>query len=76
MARIGRRTALQPINRRLQLKGRVDEKSGTGMKIPKSLLVEPEKNAVYGSFAIDLSVFAFAYSTNFGQPLILAYYGV
>ena len=46
------------------------------MKIPKSLLVEPEKNAVYGSFAVAVSVFAFAYSTIFGQLLILAYYAV
>ncbi|UVK39174.1 O-antigen ligase family protein [Mesorhizobium sp. AR10] len=46
------------------------------MKIPKSLLVEPEKSAVYGSFAVAVSVFAFAYSTNFGPILILAYYAV
>lgn len=46
------------------------------MKIPKSLLVEPEKNAVYGSFAVAVSVIAFAYSSNFGQILILAYYAV
>ncbi|MEP6564750.1 MAG: O-antigen ligase [Mesorhizobium sp.] len=46
------------------------------MKIPKSLLVEPEKNAVYGSFAVAVSVFAFAYSTVFGQILVLAYYAV
>jgi exopolysaccharide production protein ExoQ len=54
----------------------MDEKSDTDMKIPKSLLVEPEKNAVYGTFAVAISVFAFAYSTNFGKILILAYYAV
>ena len=65
-----------PIGARARLKGCVDEKSDTDMKIPKSLLVEPEKNAVYGSFAVAVSVFAFAYSTNFGPILILAYYAV
>jgi exopolysaccharide production protein ExoQ len=54
----------------------VDEKSDTDMKIPKSLLVEPEKSQAYGSFAVAVSVFAFAYSTIFGQILILAYYAV
>ena len=46
------------------------------MKIPKSLLIEPDRNAVYGVFAVAISVFAFAYSSNFGQVLILAYYAV
>ncbi|TIU62386.1 MAG: O-antigen ligase family protein, partial [Mesorhizobium sp.] len=46
------------------------------MKIPKSLLIDPERNAVYGTFAVAISVFAFAYSTNFGKVLILAYYAV
>jgi exopolysaccharide production protein ExoQ len=54
----------------------MDEKSGTGMKIPKSLLVDPERSTVYGSFAVAVSVFAFAYSTIFGQILVLAYYAV
>jgi exopolysaccharide production protein ExoQ len=54
----------------------MDEKSGTDMKIPKSLLIDPEKSAVYGSFAVAVSVLAFAYSTNFGKVLILAYYAV
>ena len=39
------------------------------MKIPKSLLVEPDRNHVYGCFAVAISVFAFAYSSNFGQVL-------
>ncbi|MFK0686995.1 O-antigen ligase family protein [Mesorhizobium sp. IMUNJ 23033] len=46
------------------------------MKIPKSLLIDPEKSVVYGTFAVAVSIFAFAYSTNFGQVLILAYYAV
>ncbi|RVD51492.1 O-antigen ligase family protein, partial [Mesorhizobium sp. M8A.F.Ca.ET.023.02.2.1] len=46
------------------------------MKIPKSLLVDPEKNSVYGSFAVAVSIWAFSYSVIFGQVLILAYYVV
>lgn len=46
------------------------------MKIPKSLLVDPEKNSVYGSFAVAVSIWAFSYSVIFGQVLILAYYAV
>ncbi|MBZ9854863.1 O-antigen ligase family protein [Mesorhizobium sp. CA13] len=46
------------------------------MKIPKSLLIDPERNSVYGSFAVAVSVWAFSYSVIFGQVLILAYYAV
>ncbi|RUV72315.1 MAG: O-antigen ligase family protein [Mesorhizobium sp.] len=46
------------------------------MKIPKSLLIDPEKNTVYGSFAVAISIWAFSYSAVFGQILILAYYAV
>lgn len=46
------------------------------MKIPKSLLVDPENNSVYGSFAVAVSIWAFSYSVIFGQVLILAYYAV
>jgi exopolysaccharide production protein ExoQ len=46
------------------------------MKIPKSLLVDPEKNTVYGTFAVAVSIWAFSYSSVFGQVLILAYYAV
>ena len=46
------------------------------MKIPKSLLVDPEKNSVYGSFAVAVSIWAFSYSVIFGQVMILAYYAV
>ncbi|TRC95872.1 O-antigen ligase family protein [Mesorhizobium sp. WSM4303] len=44
------------------------------MKIPKSILIDPEGNKAYAAFAVAVSVFAFAYSTNFGKILILAYY--
>jgi exopolysaccharide production protein ExoQ len=46
------------------------------MKIPKSILVDPAKNSVYGSFAVAVSVWTFSYSVLFGQLLILAYYAV
>jgi exopolysaccharide production protein ExoQ len=46
------------------------------MKIPKSLLVDPEKNSVYGAFAVAVSIWAFSYSFIFGQALILVYYAV
>jgi exopolysaccharide production protein ExoQ len=46
------------------------------MKIPKSLLIDPEKNSVYGAFAVAVSIWAFSYSVIFGQVLILAYYAV
>ncbi|RWF72377.1 MAG: O-antigen ligase family protein [Mesorhizobium sp.] len=46
------------------------------MKIPKSLLVDPEKSTVYGTFAVAISIWAFSYSYLFGQILILAYYAV
>ncbi len=45
------------------------------MKIPKSILIDPEEQVPsMRAFAVAVSVFAFAYSTNFGQILILAYY--
>ncbi|AZO10070.1 MULTISPECIES: O-antigen ligase [unclassified Mesorhizobium] len=46
------------------------------MKIPKSILIDPDANKAYAAFAVAVSVFAFAYSSNFGQILILAYYAV
>ncbi|MER9298932.1 O-antigen ligase family protein [Mesorhizobium sp. M0621] len=46
------------------------------MKIPKSLLIDPERNSVYGAFAVAVSIWAFSYSVIFGQVLILAYYAV
>jgi exopolysaccharide production protein ExoQ len=50
--------------------------SATEMKIPKSLLVDPEKSTVYGTFAVAISIWAFSYSSVFGPILILAYYAV
>jgi exopolysaccharide production protein ExoQ len=46
------------------------------MKIPKSILIDPDRNQAYGAFAVAVSMIAFAYSPNFGQVLILAYYAV
>jgi len=46
------------------------------MKIPKSILIDPDRNETYGIFAVAVSMLAFAYSPNFGQILILAYYAV
>ncbi|QPC89334.1 O-antigen ligase [Mesorhizobium sp. INR15] len=46
------------------------------MKIPKALLIDPERNTVYGGFAVAVSIWAFSYSVVFGQVLILAYYAV
>ena len=46
------------------------------MKIPKSILIDPDRNETYGTFAVAVSMIAFAYSPNFGQILILAYYAV
>ncbi|MCL6707780.1 O-antigen ligase family protein [Pseudomonas sp. R2.Fl] len=46
------------------------------MRIAKSLLVEPEKNELYGIIAVALSFFVLAYSSRFGQISILAYYGL
>ncbi|NKN37274.1 O-antigen ligase family protein [Agrobacterium sp. a22-2] len=46
------------------------------MRIAKSSLIEPGENQLYGTIAIALSVFIFAYSTRFGQVSILAYYGL
>lgn len=57
----------------IELDGR---ESATEMKIPKSLLVDPEKNTAYGAFAVAISIWAFSYSSVFGQILILAYYAV
>jgi exopolysaccharide production protein ExoQ len=46
------------------------------MKIAKASLTEPDQNALYGTVAVALSFFVFAYSSRFGQISILAYYGV
>ncbi|TGV50734.1 O-antigen ligase family protein, partial [bacterium M00.F.Ca.ET.141.01.1.1] len=46
------------------------------MMIPKSILIDPDRNETYGTFAVAVSTIAFACSPNFGQILILAYYAV
>lgn len=46
------------------------------MRIAKSLLVQPGKNIWYGTLAVALSVFVFAYSTLFGFLSILFFYAL
>jgi exopolysaccharide production protein ExoQ len=46
------------------------------MKLAKPLFIDPDRNALYGTIAVALSLFVFAYSSRFGQVSILAYYGV
>lgn len=46
------------------------------MRIAKSSLIRPGENALYGTVAVALSMFVFAYSARFGQVSILFYYGL
>jgi exopolysaccharide production protein ExoQ len=46
------------------------------MKIPKAILVSPDRSFGYGLFAVAISFFVFAYSTRLGQLPILAYYAL
>lgn len=46
------------------------------MRIAKSALIDPDRNGLYGTAAVALSFFIFAYSSKFGQVSILAYYAV
>jgi exopolysaccharide production protein ExoQ len=46
------------------------------MRIAKSALIDPDRNGLYGTAAVALSFFVFAYSSKFGQVSILAYYAV
>ncbi|WP_284757093.1 O-antigen ligase [Agrobacterium sp. fls2-241-TYG-188a] len=46
------------------------------MRIAKSALIDPNKNGLYGTAAVALSFFVFAYSSKFGQVSILAYYAM
>lgn len=46
------------------------------MRIPKDIFIEPGTNWLYGTVAMSLSVFVFAYSTRYGQPAILLYYAL
>ncbi|SSC70991.1 unnamed protein product [Ciceribacter sp. T2.26MG-112.2] len=46
------------------------------MRIAKSSLIEQGRNRAYGTAAVALSLFVFAYSARFGQVSILAYYAL
>jgi exopolysaccharide production protein ExoQ len=46
------------------------------MRISKASLVRSGTNEVYGTCAVALSLFVFAYSARFGQVSILFYYGL
>jgi exopolysaccharide production protein ExoQ len=46
------------------------------MRIAKSRFVSPDHNFWFGTFAVAISMFVFAYSSRFGQISILAYYGL
>lgn len=46
------------------------------MRIAKSALIDPDKNGLYGTAAIALSFFVFAYSSKFGMVSVLVYYGM
>ncbi|MDI7862052.1 O-antigen ligase family protein [Rhizobiaceae bacterium n13] len=46
------------------------------MLIRKTSLIQPGESQLYGTVAIALSFFVFAYSARFGQVSILAYYGL
>lgn len=46
------------------------------MRIAKSVLVRPGSNTTYGTVAVALSFFVFAYSSRFGQASILLYYAL
>lgn len=46
------------------------------MKIAKAVLIDPDRNLAYGTAAIALSIFIFAYSILFGKIPILIYYAV
>ncbi|KRB61946.1 exopolysaccharide biosynthesis protein [Rhizobium sp. Root708] len=46
------------------------------MRIAKSALIQPGRNAAYAIPAVALSLFCFAYSIRFGQAAILLYYAL
>lgn len=46
------------------------------MRIAKSALIDPDRNGLYGTAAVALSFFVFAYSSKFGMVSVLAYYAV
>lgn len=46
------------------------------MRISKASLVSPGSNQAYGTLALAISFFVFAYSSRFGQASILVYYAL
>ena len=44
------------------------------MRIPKALILDPERNAVFAITAVAISLFVFAYSTIYGKVAVLAFY--
>jgi exopolysaccharide production protein ExoQ len=46
------------------------------MRIAKAILIDPDRNLLYGMAALTVSLFVFAYSTLFGKLPILVYYAV
>jgi exopolysaccharide production protein ExoQ len=46
------------------------------MKIAKAFFIDPDRNLAYGTAAIALSMFVFAYSILFGKAPILIYYAI
>lgn len=46
------------------------------MRIAKSILVDPDRNTLYGIAVLTVSYFVFAYSSFFGQLPILVYYAL
>lgn len=50
--------------------------NGAGIRLSKSLFVQPPTNGPYVVVAVAVSLFTFAYSVNFGQILILLLYAL
>ncbi|MEM1430866.1 MAG: O-antigen ligase family protein [Pseudomonadota bacterium] len=46
------------------------------LAVPYAALTDPDQNGLYAVSAVALSLFVFAYSTLFGAPSILAFYGL
>lgn len=46
------------------------------MQIRKASLIDSDANGLYGTAAVALSLFVFAYSTRFGPVSVLLYYGL
>jgi exopolysaccharide production protein ExoQ len=46
------------------------------MRIQKAIFIDPQRNSLYGCVAIAISMFVFAYSSNYGKLPILVYYAM